>query len=121
MRWAAGADDLVVGAAASTTHASDQVTRDGGYYNPATRTASPTIGADDLITGVDALMAGAGDQVARDGDFDSWNLISVQWQVLEIQSLESLLRRYQSLEWITGPSVASFGGLYLNNFTYHTK
>ena len=29
-------------------------------------------------------MAGAGDQVARDGDFESWNLISVQWQVLEI-------------------------------------
>ena len=49
-----------------------------------TRTASPTIGADDLVTGADALMVGASNQVARDGDSDSWNLISVQWQVLEI-------------------------------------
>ena len=110
MRWLAGADYLVVGAAASTTRASDQVTGDGGYYNPATRTASPTVGADDLVTG-DALMACAGDQVAKDGDSDSWNLISVQCRVLEIQSLESLLQRCQSLEWIIGPLVASFGGL----------
>ena len=49
-----------------------------------TRNASPTIGADDLVTGVDALMAGASNQVARDGDSDSWNLILVQWLILEI-------------------------------------
>ena len=73
MRWVASASDSVAGASAPTTRDGDQVTDDGGYYGPATRTAYPIAGANDLVTRAAALMAGAGGQVARDGDFDSWN------------------------------------------------